>query len=314
MIEKSKALPILRQVLGSEKKTSKDEYYYKCPSCDHHKRKLAVNIHKNAFHCWICDYRGRSIRRLIRRFGSFLHIQRWDQIVGRFDLRNFEDLFSELENIEHIPKLDLPQEFISLTSATAPKTAVYAMRYLKNRGISYEDIVRWKIGYCFEGNYRNRIIIPSFDDDGDANYFIARSYNGDSYKYKNPEASKDVVFNELFVDWNDDLVIVEGVFDAIVAGNAVPILGSTLRSDARLIRKIVFNDTPVYLALDPDAATKERKIIETLLRYDVELYKIDVSGYEDVGAMPKEVFLERKKNAAFIDRDNYLLLNLLSAV
>jgi len=26
------------------------------------------------------------------------------------------------------------------------------------------------------------------------------------------------------------------------------------------------------------------------------------------------VFLERKKNAAFIDRDNYLLLNLLSAV
>jgi hypothetical protein len=39
-----------------------------------------------------------------------------------------------------------------------------------------------------------------------------------------------------------------------------------------------------------------------------------VSGYEDVGAMPREVFLERKKNAAFIDRDNYLLLNLLSAV
>ena len=119
---------------------------------------------------------------------------------------------------------------------------------------------------------------------------------------------------ENFVDWNEDLILVEGVFDAIVAGNAVPILGSTLRTNSRLIRKIVFNDTPVYMALDPDVAAKERKIIETLLRYDVELYKIDVSGYEDVGAMPGEVFLERKKNAAFIDRDNYLLLNLLSAV
>jgi len=87
-----------------------------------------------------------------------------------------------------------------------------------------------------------------------------------------------------------------------------------LRTNSRLMRKIVFNDTPVYMALDPDAATKERKIIETLLRYDVELYKIDVSGYEDVGVMPKEVFLERKKNAAFIDRDDYILTELLTAV
>jgi hypothetical protein len=210
--------------------------------------------------------------------------------------------------------LDLPQEFISLTSIAAPKTAVYAMKYLKNRGISYADIVKWKIGYCFGGEYRNRIIVPSFNDDGDSNYFIARSYSGDSYRYKNPKASKDVVFNELFVNWNKDLILVEGVFDAINAGNAVPILGSTLRTNSRLMRKIVFNDTPVYMALDPDVAAKERKIIETLLRYDVELYKIDVSGYEDVGAMPREVFVERKKNAAFIDRDNYLLLNLLSTV
>ncbi len=68
------------------------------------------------------------------------------------------------------------------------------------------------------------------------------------------------------------------------------------------------------MALDPDAADKERKIIETLLRYDVELYKIDIAGYEDVAEMPREVCIERKNKAAFIDRDNYLLLNLLSAV
>mgnify|MGYP003677942533 CR=1 FL=1 len=68
------------------------------------------------------------------------------------------------------------------------------------------------------------------------------------------------------------------------------------------------------VALDPDAASKERRIIEMLLRYDIELYKIDVSGYEDVGSMPKEVFVKRKNKASFIDRDNYLLLDLLSAV
>jgi len=122
------------------------------------------------------------------------------------------------------------------------------------------------------------------------------------------------VFNELFTDWNSDLTIVEGAFDAIIAGNAVPILGSTLRTGSELVRKIVTNDTPTYIALDPDAREKENKIIQTLLRYDIEMYKIDVSGYEDVGSMTKEVFEERKNNATFIDRDNYLLLNLLSAV
>jgi hypothetical protein len=74
------------------------------------------------------------------------------------------------------------------------------------------------------------------------------------------------------------------------------------------------NDTPVYLALDPDAADKERRLIRMLLQYDIELYKIDVNGYEDVGSMPRQIFLQRKKEASFIDGDNYLLLNLLSTI
>jgi hypothetical protein len=91
-------------------------------------------------------------------------------------------------------------------------------------------------------------------------------------------------------------------------------LGSTLRSGSDLLRKIVRNDTPIYIALDPDAADKERRIIEMLLRYDIELYKVDVTGYEDVGSMPKDIFIERKQNASYIDRDNYLLLDMLSAI
>jgi DNA primase len=211
-------------------------------------------------------------------------------------------------------KVELPEEFTSLCSKNIPATGIYASRYLEKRGLTKADILRWKIGYCFSGEYRNRIIIPSFDDSGDCSYFVARSYTGDSYKYKNPRASKDIVFNELFINWNDDLVLVEGIFDALVAGNAVPILGSTLRTNSELIRKIVLNDTPVYIALDPDAREKENKIIQTLLRYDIEMYKIDVSGYEDVGSMSKEIFKKRKNNASFIDRDDYLLLNLLSVV
>jgi len=304
---------ILYETFGNYRESG-SELLFACPACDHHKRKLSINLGKNAFKCWVCDYRGRNIRRLIRRYGSYTQLQKWDQTTNWIDLEKFADLFMERSKEESKERVEFPTQFLSLASKNLPATAKFAYRYLRDRGVTSDDIVRWKIGYCFDGEYRNRIVIPSFDDDGDINYFAARSYNGDSYKYKNPRASKNIIFNELFVDWSADLTIVEGAFDAIVAGNAVPILGSTLRKDSRLLRKIVLNDTPIYLALDPDAIEKERRLIQMLLRYDIELYKINISGYEDVGAMSKEDFFKRKKEASFIDGDNYLLLNLLSAI
>jgi len=312
-MNKKEAKKILNEVLGHHSNKG-SELLFSCPSCNHHKRKFSVNLDKNAYKCWVCDYRGRNIRRLVRYYGSYLQLQKWDRISDRPDIERFADLFMGGVSRESKAKVELPEEFISLATQNVPATGAYALSYLQKRGVTKADILKWKIGFCFSGQYRNRIIVPSFNDDGDCSYFIARSYTGDSYKYKNPKASKDIVFNELFIDWNSDLVLVEGVFDALVAGNAVPILGSTLRPGSELLRKIVRNDTPVYVALDPDAAEKERRIIKMLLEYDIELHKIDVSGYEDVGSMPKEVFEERKKSAFFIDRDNYLLLDLLSAV
>ena len=312
-MNKKEAKKILYETLGNYSDKG-HELLFTCPVCNHHKRKFSVNLDKNVYKCWVCDHRGRNVRRIVRRFGSYTQLQKWDEITNRSDLERFADLFMEPERADDAQKMELPEEFVSLCSNKIPATGMYALRYLQKRGVTKADILKWKIGYCFGGEYRNRIIVPSFDDEGDVSYFIARSYTGDSYKYKNPKASKNIVFNELYIDWNSDLTLVEGVFDALVAGNAVPILGSTLRSGSELLRKIVRNDTPVFVALDPDAADKERRIIKMLLEYDIELHKIDVSGYEDVGSMPKEVFEERKKSAAFIDRDNYLLLDLLSAV
>ena len=312
-MNKKEAKKILYAAIGNY--TDKgSELLFACPVCNHHKRKFSVNLDKAVYKCWVCDYRGRNLRRIIRRFGSYTQLQKWDEITNRSDLERFAELFMEPEHREDTEKLELPEEFVSLCSDNIPATGMYALRYLQKRGVTKADILKWKIGFCFSGEYRNRIIIPSFNEEGDVSYFIARSYSGDSYKYKNPRVSKNIAFNELYIDWNSDLTIVEGVFDALVAGNSVPILGSTLRTNSKLVREIVRHDTPVYIALDPDARDKENKIIQTLLRYDIEMYKIDVSDYEDVGSMSKEVFQERKNNATFIDRDDYLLLNLISAL
>ena len=306
-------LQILTDVLGRFKR-SNDEHLFCCPYCEHTKYKFSINIDKNVYKCWICDTKGRHLRRIVRRFGTFKQRQAWDQLTDGVDLTSFDSIFESTEEQEIEQALDLPNEFISLANKKLPITAKLARKYLRDRGVTKSDILKWKIGYCSSGLYENRIIVPSFRNDGYANYFVARTYSKHWKRYINPPASNNIIFNELYVDWNSDLCIVEGAFDAIVAGNAVPLLGSSLRENSKLIQQIIKHDTPVYLALDPDAKDKEQKIAKMFLQYDIELYKIDVSGFDDVGEMTKKQFQNRKQNAAFIEMNNYLLYEALNAI
>ena len=211
--------------------------------------------------------------------------------------------------------LELPEEFISLCNKHLPRTSQMPLRYLFERGLTRKDILKWKIGYCGSGKYAGRIIVPSFNNDGNINYFIARSYTGHQRKYLNPRAEKDIIFNELSIDWDSPLILVEGVFDAIVAGeNAVPILGSTLRETTKLFQAIAINDTPVYLALDEDAKKKTGQIVKNMLKYDIELFQVDTSGCQDVGSMSSDNFIQRKQNAEVVDYDNFFLYDALRAL
>jgi DNA primase len=307
-----KKLKILADILGSFYRSG-SEYLFSCPSCDHHKKKLSVNIDKNAFKCWICDWSGLSLYRIVRKYGTFPQKNEWKSFEDIVDVSDFsKDLFRELEVQETLQRINLPEEFATLTSSKT-YSSTPARSYLNVRGIGRKQILHWKIGYCQEGEYKNRIILPSFDVEGYCNYFIARTYTNDYMKYKNPPVSKDIIFNELYLEWDEELIIVEGAFDAIKAGkNSVPILGSTLRQESRLFTKIVENDTPVLVALDPDAEKKAMRLIKDLLEYGIEVRKLDVAPYSDIGEMPKEEFEKRKKNATFINSSNYLLRRIQS--
>ena len=294
-------LKLVKEFLGSFYK-SKDEFLFHCPKCKHHKKKLSLNFDKNVFKCWICDYIGKDIGRLIYSYGSSENKRQWRTITGVVD-------FSELEEKEEEKQIvTLPQEFVTLTGGRIKPIAIPARRYLKERGLTRNDLVWWKIGFCPDGEYGKRIIIPSFNLEGNLSYFIARSYTAGTWqKYKNPPAEKDFIFNELYLDWNKDITIVEGAFDAIVAGNAIPLLGSTLRENSYVFQKILDNCDKVYIALDGDAKEKEIKISKLFMQYGVDVYRVDTSGFGDVGEMDKKTFQTRKKTAAFLSLDNYLL-------
>ena len=306
-------IKILKEILGGHY-TSNEEHLFSCPYCKHHKKKLSINIEKNFFKCWVCDMHGRSIRRVVRRFGSFQQLKAWDSLNQKEDISRFDDIFEESQP-EQNQRASLPQEFATLTGKNLPPSAKHATSYLSNRGITTKDIISWKIGFCARGEYQGRIVIPSFDEEGYVNYFVARSYDKNWKRYLNPPLSRDIVFNHLSVDWDADIVIVEGVFDAIKAGlNSVPLLGSTLREESRLFQEIIKNDASVFIALDEDAKLKSEKVISRLLTYGMEVYKIDVSGYNDVGEMTKEEFKKRKASASFINEDTYFMEQALSNI
>ena len=306
-MSEERKIKLLRDVLGSFYNKSA-EYLFHCPKCGHHKRKLSINLIKGAFKCWVCDWSGRNIYRIIRQFGTTDQKYEWKSLTQQIEVEKFADkLFGQVEE-DTRDKISLPKHFISLANKELPPTSMYPINYLKSRRIGKKDIIKWKIGYCPKGKYGGRIVIPSFDEDGDVNFFVSRSYDRDWRKYLNPEASKDIIFNHPYIDFDEPITIVEGVFDAIKAGdNSVPLLGSTLTETSSLFDQIIKNDTPVYLALDPDAEKKTNKLIRLFLNYDIELYLVDVGPFNDVGEMTKKQFEERKSSAKFINLDGYLM-------
>jgi len=52
--------------------------------------------------------------------------------------------------------------------------------------------------------------------------------------------------------------------------------------------------------------------MKKLLTFGLEVYKIDTSGFDDVGSMTKRIFQERKEEAALMTYDDIVLEEVLS--
>jgi len=298
-------LNILKEVLGPYYK-SRDEYLFSCPYCKHYKRKFSINLNLGVYKCWVCDSKGKSLQRLVRRFGHPQLFQKWRQLTNQIDMSSMDTLFQKEEIAQENQRLSLPEEFLFLGASQLPHEAQRPLRYLKARGITLEDIRYYKLGFCHTGAYRNRIVIPSFDAEGYCNYFVGRSYNGDTLKYKNPPASRNVVFNELLIDWSEPVMLVEGPFDALKARNSICILGSTLNVKSRLFFKLVEKQSPVYVGLDGDALQKSLRVIKNMLEYGLEVFQMDTSNIEDIGSLSYTEVEKLRETAVPMNFENFI--------
>ena len=266
---------LVNSVLGSGKATARNNYAYHCPFCNHHKPKLEVNLTenregKNPWHCWACDTRGTTIYSLFKQLKAD---------VSKFtELKSLVKTSKSIKETQVVSSVSLPTEYISLNNAdTSGIMARHALAYLKNRHVSKYDIIKYNIGYCKEGLYKNMIILPTYDKDGNINYYTARSFEKEPYiKYRNPSASRDIIPNEHLINWNVPVIICEGLFDAMaIKRNAVPLLGKNIQSS--LMKKIVTSVVDkIYIALDRDAIKQALKFCERLMAEGKEVYLVDL--------------------------------------
>jgi len=258
-------LSLLSVVIGNPGRNvrKENEHIFFCPFCSHYKPKLQVNLVSQFWHCWVCDSKGRTLKQLFYKLNATPN-----QFIELTDIVGETYYYSEKPDTSEI--ISLPKEYIPLWK-DGGNTIIrkHALLYLKKRNITNKDIIKYEIGFCEEGLYRNRIIIPSYDNNNKLNYFIARNFYKGGMKYKNPPVSKNVIMFENHINWNLPIVICEGAFDAItIKRNVIPILGKTL-PDALLEKMVNGGTNKVIIALDTDARKDALKMTEKLARYSI---------------------------------------------
>jgi len=266
-------LGYLENILGKSHKRARENYAFGCPKCNHRKPKLEVNLHtnekgENPFECWVCGFKGRTIRSLLKQLQ--VPAEQAYEIL-RFVRKGDEVGYQPTTSVE-LPKEFKPLHLASHTSVIANKIR----KYLYARGFTDRDFIKYNIGYCTSGEYEGRVIVPSYNESNQLNFFVGRTYENAYHKYKNPEASKDIVGFENLINWDQPLVLVEGVFDAIaVKRNAVPILGKSLSKS--LLKKIVDSRVEdIYIALDKDAFKRALQYTEQFLNMGKKVYLVDM--------------------------------------
>jgi transcription elongation factor Elf1 len=277
---------LVNDVLGHGKRTARGNQAYTCPFCSHHKPKLEVNFTensegKNRWACWTCGKKGQTIKSLFNQMNVSPDIQS--------KLKPLVKSGGIYEKSHIVNIVELPKEFKVFDDSIISR---HALNYITKRNITQRDITKYGIGFCEYGPYSKMIIIPSYNDTGKLNYFTARSFEKDPYvKYRNPEASRDIIPFEMFINWDLPIILCEGPFDAIaIKRNAIPLFGKNIQPE--LMKKLVTSKVQkIYIALDNDAIKKALEFCETLMNEGKEVYLVELDG-KDPSELGFEHFTE----------------------
>lgn len=249
---------LLEDVLGEHKQhyESKGQISFDCPVCseekglDHGdgKGNLEINYIRHVYKCWSCSETHGTHGPLGKLFDGYATKQQ----KKVYDLIKPEE-FKQQEKKK--VRLRLPEGFVKFKDSN-PRFIphIEAYRYLQSRGITDEMIDKYNIGYTVTGDFAYRIIVPSYNSQGEVNYFVGRAWVKKKMKYKNPASvpKDEIIFNEHLINWDKDIYLVEGAFDSFFLDNPLVMLGKKM---SKLIFETLYTKANgnIIICVDGDA-------------------------------------------------------------
>lgn len=246
----------------SEEKINKTDRKFKLwMNCNGGKHKVA----EGTYRCWLTDTSGTLVG-LMSEWDGIPYEEAEEILCGVSSLRTLEqkvhEFFGSYEEVIDPSTMDekpnsglvLP-EFSCLIDTMSPNhyMRLRARQYLRERKIPTTNLY-----VCTDGDYKNRIIIPYYDAEGELIWYNARtlSHKSSVLRYmKPPEGDQDeVLFLTKWPHAGSRIFLMEGELDAIsldLCGLVGCAVGGKYISDAQI--QMIRDYKPV-LAFDADEA------------------------------------------------------------
>ena len=265
---------ILDKALKSKGQNLKkvNEYMWWSPFIQHHKPKLQVNVQTGKWHCWVSNQGGHNLFQLLKQVGAPREL--YKELSDTLGTTYYT---SEKKDDKQVT-LNLPKEAKPLWNGGDSVQKLHALKFIYERGLDMSDVIRYNLHNCLNGIYQNRIIIPSYDSNGQLNYFVGRDFYKGGMKYKNPPVPKDIIGFDLYVNWSEPIILCEGVFDAMaIKNNSIPLFGKTILP--KLYKKIVENRVShVTICLDDDAFKDSIEMASKFMDNGIEVNFVKLKG------------------------------------
>ena len=257
------ALDVARRESGGE------ELICRCPDCG--KPKLSVNAAKGVWNCWGCSKGGGPVA-LIAKIERITR-QEAQRRIGAGVQRRTRGGQSMREAILGSRQAALPQLYTPLPEAFRPifdetERRWEVPQYLRTRKVSLRVARRYGLGFCSEGYYEGRLILPARMG-GQVRTWQARAMRGQSPKYLGPPKAPKAaaIFGLDEIRGERHVVVVEGALDVLRLAKlkipAVAMMGKR-GSHAQAVALHRWGVESVTLLLDGDAMTALARAVLTL--------------------------------------------------
>tara|TARA_R100001530_G_scaffold1886_1_gene3274 strand:- start:42749 stop:43834 length:1086 start_codon:yes stop_codon:yes gene_type:complete len=265
-----------------------------CPLCGDDNFHMGVNIEKKFYNCWRCgdyDDNGRgSLFKLMYILEGLSGKEAYKKItkdhqIGSYQgddiyeaLKTLEERWASPENKEILKfnrknKLNVEGRYKNLSELN-PKlfTDKSFLSYIKKRDFTVDELNKWGVRAHISGKFAMRLVFPLYKDNEIVNYTGRDVVGNASLKYlhlSNDEAVmpiKSILYGLDYIKKDpDELVLVEGVLDAVRIGKglAVASMGLVLSEKQKELLFLV-NPKKLFIIFDYNAWIEAEKIKKEL--------------------------------------------------